>query len=294
MIFGDADVKTKNYNAVKKFTSLLAVAAFSVASVGAQSHTADSVLLSKEQQGNKIIEKYILPDAEHYTAEFSMLFPINVSNLQQSFADNGDNIAALHRFMEQLADTTMHIKSIKVVGYSSPDGLESKNKTLALARAKAVADYLISNCPKIAVQTAFEAYDWKACDAQVQNSQLSEKSEILAILNSAAHTDMQKQAELEKFTEQWKYFKNTILPSMRVANIHIDYTVDKIVEKVTIVTPPQPKQEPKPQPQPKTQPEAQPAKQEVKPYPVGVVETLETGIIVEVPQKEHHKKRKNR
>ncbi|MBQ2023830.1 MAG: hypothetical protein II212_02630, partial [Alistipes sp.] len=65
---------------------------------------------------------------------------------------------------------------------------------------------------------------------------------------------------------------------------------------VTIVTPPQPKQEPKPQPQPQpqTQPEPQPAKQVVKPYPVGVVETLETGIIVEVPQKEHHKKRKNR
>ena len=39
--------------------------------------------------------------------------------------------------------------------------------------------------------------------------------------------------------------------------------------------------------------EAKPETKE-KPYPVAIVETDETGIIVEVPQKERHHRRKNR
>ena len=91
---------------------------------------------------------------------------------------------------------------------------------------------------------------------------------------------------------------------MRHSVVHIIYSIDKIVEKVSVVAPPkpQPTVEPKPAPAVSTTTTTPPAPAkavtqkkaapEQKVYPVGVVETEEMGIIVEVPPKEKHYKRK--
>ncbi len=251
----------------------------------------DSLLLSKEQNGNKIVERYLILNAQSGQSDFKMLFPINNSILQNSFADNAATLSALNQFASQLADTTMHITSIEVVGYASPDGIESTNKTLALARAKATADYVTSHCKDSKVTTSSHTYLWSDCIPTVESMTMDAKDEVLAILGSESHSEMEKQAELMKMPKVWMIFKNTILPPMRHAALNIAYSKDSIVEKSYTVTPPQPA------PKPVTQPvvEAKPAPTtKDRPYPVAVVETDETGIIVEVPQKERHHRRKNR
>lgn len=285
MVFGIGRTKTKNIIAVKKFTLSLFVASLSVVSALAQS---DSVLISKEQQGNKIVEKYLLPNADKDSEQFDVLFPINNAVVQQSFSDNSDTMAALNSFAEKAADTTMHILSVSVIGYASPDGIELKNSALAADRAKAVTTFLKSKCPKMEPKVSSKALLWSACVEPLEKSQLQNKEAVIAILNSTSHTELQKQAELEKMPQVWKYFKNTLLPAMRRVNINVEYGMDKYVEKVVVVTPPQPKPEPKVEP--KSEPT--PPKQAEKPYPVAVVETDETGIIVEVPQKEHRERKK--
>ena len=279
---------------MKKFTLFLCGASITAVSAFAHGLATDSVLISKHQQGDKIVEKYLLPNAESDRADFEILFPINVSALQQSFADNTDSVAALYRFMERAADTTMHIRSVMVVGYASPDGLESKNVALAQSRAAATTAYLKQQCNKVDVQHSSVALKWSDCVDKVKSSSLTNKEAILAILNSTSHTELQKQAELEKLTEAWKYFKNTLLPSMRKSDINIDYAVDKYVEKVVTVAP-KPAPQPAPAPQPSEEPQntstSVPEAKSEKRYPVAVVETEEMGIIVEVPQKEHrHRK----
>ena len=98
----------------------------------------DSLLLSSTQSGDKVVERYLVRNAESGVTQFEMMFPINNSTLQSTFADNADAIAALNSFAKSAADTTMHITSMEVVGYASPDGQETKNKALAAARAKAM------------------------------------------------------------------------------------------------------------------------------------------------------------
>ena len=80
---------------------------------------------------------------------------------------------------------------------------------------------------------------------------------------------------------------------MRHSELNVAYSNDKIVERIYTIPQPQPK------PQASTQTVAQTVSQtkpqtEQKRYPVAVVETDETGIIVEVPEKEHRHRRKNR
>lgn len=297
MIFGVVTAKTKKIIVVKTFTLSL-VALLSVSPIMAQGVAQDSLLLSKKQQGDKVIEQYLIRNAERGQMDFEMLFPINDSSLQSTFADNEQAIASLNRFAEQAADTTMHISSVKVVGYASPDGVEPKNESLAKARATALANYVRNHCPKSNITTSAEVYSWADCVPAVKASSISDKEAVLAILNSTTHTELQKQAELEKLSKAWMMLKNTILPPMRHSALIVDYSQDKVVQKVVTVTPPAPKPAATTIADTHTTPAPTTAQNKPKTtekvYPVAVVETDEMGIIVEVPQKEHHHKRKNR
>lgn len=249
----------------------------------------DSLLLSKVQSGDRVVERYLIRNAQSGDTEFEMMFPINNSTLQTTFAGNADAIAALNSFAKSAADTTMHIVTMEVVGYASPDGQEAKNNTLAAARAKATADYVTSHCKDGKVTTSSHTYLWSDCIPVVEGMAMDEKEEVLAILASESHSETEKQAELMKMPQVWMIFKNTILPTMRNSKLTIAYTKDSVVEKSYVVKPPQPAPKPAPQPVAEAKPETK-----EKPYPVAVVETDETGIIVEVPQKERHHRRKNR
>ena len=300
VIFGGCGVNQK-FTVVKKIL-LSMVALVSAVPLWAQGVVSDSILLSKEKRGDKVIERYLVRGAQCDQTTFELMFPINISQLQSSFATNADTIAGLDLFFDQSADTTTHIKSIKVTGYASPDGLEAKNSTLAAARAKATADFLKSRYKVANVTTDSKVFSWADCAQAVADLSVPDKQSVLTILNSKSHTEMQKQQALEH-QKAWMMFKNTILPPMRHSVVHIIYSIDKIVEKVTVVPAPkpQPTVEPKPTPAPTattttpaptkavTQKKQTP---EQKVYPVGVVETEEMGIIVEVPPKEKHYKRK--
>lgn len=278
--------KTKIIITVKKFTIsiMTLLLAVPMVAVGAKK---DSLLLSKVQNGDRVVERYLIRNAQSGDAEFEMMFPINNSTLQSTFAENADAIAAFSSFVKSAADTTMHITTMEVVGYASPDGLEAKNNALAAARAKVTADYVTSHCKDSKVTTSSHTYLWSDCISTVESMDLDEKDEVIAILGSESHSEMEKQAELMKMPKVWMLFKTTILPPMRHAALNVAYSKDDVVEKSYVVTPPQPA----PQPVAETKP-APVAKE--KPYPVAVVETDETGIIVEVPQKERRHKRKNR
>ena len=279
------------------------VALVSAVPLWAQGVVSDSILLSKEKRGDKVIERYLLRGAESDQTTFELMFPINVAQLQSSFATNADTIAGLELFFDQAADTTTHIKTIKVTGYASPDGTEAKNSALAAARAKATADFLKSQYKVANVATESMVFSWADCVQAVDDLSVPDKQSVLAILNSKSHTELQKQQALEH-QKAWMMFKNAILPPMRHSVVHIIYSIDKIVEKVSVVAPPkpQPTVEPKPAPAVSTTTTTPPAPAkavtqkkaapEQKVYPVGVVETEEMGIIVEVPPKEKHYKRK--
>ena len=292
----------QKFTVVKKIL-LSMVALVSAVPLWAQGVVSDSILLSKEKRGDKVIERYLLRGAESDQTTFELMFPINVAQLQSSFATNADTIAGLELFFDQAADTTTHIKTIKVTGYASPDGTEAKNSALAAARATATADFLKSQYKVANVATESMVFSWADCVQAVDDLSVPDKQSVLAILNSKSHTELQKQQALEH-QKAWMMFKNTILPPMRHSVVHIIYSIDKIVEKVSVVAPPkpQPTVEPKPAPAVSTTTTTPPAPAkavtqkkaapEQKVYPVGVVETEEMGIIVEVPPKEKHYKRK--
>ena len=280
---------------MKRFTSILSIAlALAYTATAQTADKGEKILISKSEKDGKITEQYLVKSSDVESADFQAHFPLNISTLQENFGNNASQMKDLSKFVTQSADTLMHISSVAIKGTASPDGIPQKNANLATARAMTMKNCVLKQFPKAKVSTTTKVYTWAECIPAIKDSKLADKQSVIAILGSKSHTEEQKEAELHKYPEAWEYLKTTVLPPMRSAEADFDYTVDKIVEKVLAVAP-----KPAPQPKPAQSSEVQqkPKAETEKRYPVAVVETTETGIIVEVPPKEHkhhRREKKNR
>lgn len=233
----------------------------------------DTVLLSKNRVGNNMVSRYLVKS--RCENSFSVWFAMSSATVEPGVGGNSAQIADIDALMVKLRDTSMHLGSITVMGYSSPDGNEADNITLAAKRAAAVKAYLVSKYkPAVNVNVASRAYVWKDCVAAVQSSGISDKDAVLKILNGN-YTEMQKEQNLMKLPQAWSYLKTNILPRMRCAVVTVNYTADKVVEKSVAI--------PQPKPAPAAAP-AQPQQQE----PMWVVEEEETEVIVATPRERKH------
>lgn len=268
----------------KGLLSILALGAtVAVSAQNSQAPAANAILLSQTRQGDVVVTRYKIPHNDGRTAEFDMHYTVGASQIVPSFSDNSEQIAELKEFMSQCCDSTMHISSINIVGYASPDGDVHRNDTLASKRAQSLYHYAVNNYhPTQKIATSYKALHWVDCVPAVEKSDIPNKSEVLAVLKSNSHTEPQKEIALRKMAESWDYLTSYILPQMRYADIEFDYGVDEFVTRTTVVPQTKPA-EPTPQ---------QPAQAE----PIVVEE--ETGIIIATPNNENddskHKRRKEK
>ena len=119
----------------------------------------------------------------------------------------------------------------------------------------------------------------------VEKSNIPQKSQVLAILKSASHTEHQKEMALRKMPDAWSYLATNILPQMRYADIEFNYGVDEFVTRTTTVAQTEPAKS------------AQTSQATSQTAPIVVDE--EMGIIIATPnhdaedKRHHHKDKKN-
>lgn len=219
---------------------LLSIVALGVtAAVAAQSNqapTANAILVSQTRDGNVVTSRYKIPHNSGRHAEFDVHYAINKANITPTYSDNPQQIADLKDFMAQTQDTTMHISAIHIVGYASPDGNAKQNDTLAAHRAQSLYHYAVNTYhPAQKIDTTHKTFKWSDCIAAVEHSMIPQKDQVLAILKSTSHSEAQKEIELRKLPEAWKYLTANILPKMRYADIEFDYGVDEFVTRTTTV-----------------------------------------------------------
>ena len=244
----------------------------------------NAVMISQTRNGNTVTTRYRVPhDGKH--AEFDVHYAVNRSDIVPSYSTNPQQISDLKDFMAHSADTTMHISAIHIVGYASPDGSTTQNDTLAAKRAKALYTYAVNTYPpKQSVDTAHKTFAWSDCVAAVKASDIPDKESVVAVLQSTAHSEREKEAKLRTMKAAWSYLASHILPSMRYADIEFDYGVDEIVTRTTLVAQPEPAKT-------TTSPDTtQPATQQ----PEMVVVDEEMGIIIATPKEDKNSARHER
>ena len=272
------------------FTLMLSLALCGFNSTYAQRYktvsrqTTDTVLLSQRRDGNYTVRKYLIKNDRDCNSDFAVRYRINLSTLLPSADGNGKELAALSSFMDSLArDSTMHVHSITITGYASPDGVEASNKKLARARAVDFKNYLdqryalseICNC-NINIEAVVD--DWDACVNGLRNSNVIDRDRAVSVIRSNS-TRVEKERSLKAMPAVWNYLSANVLPALRQADIEFDYSQDNITETRTWI------EQPKPTPAPsKPKPQANRCCccGEIITDRMAIIEDLSNGLIVEM------------
>lgn len=248
----------------------------------------DSVLLSKRIDGNYEVRLYLVKGSSVMEADYTVHFPINSSKMSQTFSDNATEINSLKNFAAKFKqDTLMHVKSVKISAWASPDGAEASNLKLAKARAATFSSYLMSQCPEMkgfAVESSAAVATWEDCLPMLDKLSQAEQKAAAEIINGN-HTATVKEAHLSKNPAVWSYLKKQVLPEFRCAEVEIHYTRSSVVEQRVLIRKPAPAPAPKPAPAQQTQPVAQDKPVVVeKNIEYIIIEDKHKGVIIEMDE----------
>ena len=231
---------------------------------------ADTVMLSEATDGDYIVRRFLVK--RQGDTDYSIRYQINLASLSAALDGNSRELDGLNAFVDNLMrDTLMHVKSVEITGYSSPDGPRAFNETLARNRARDFKSYVDKKygfSKKYDVTLNSVAEDWEMCRALVAQSPVPDKQAVLGILDGKQSSDA-KELALKKIPAAWEYMIKHILPPLRRVELTINYGAGSIVEQRTMI------------PKPKIAP--RPAEQACEPCGCEVVDESITGIIVEMP-----------
>ncbi len=223
----------------RKFTTLLL--ALSVAMVAtaqndtscsASKPTPDAKLISKSQEGDFMVCRYLVQDHNSTNDEFSVRYKINLSKLISTYDRNAEELKGLNNFVSEITrDTLKKVKSVMVTGYASPDGPAALNERLSMARAADFKEYINTNYQMGKYPNTVEAValPWSAASGLIEESSVPQKSAVLELVNSDQSATA-VESKLRKMTSSWDYMKVNILPPMRCVELVVKYNSWRVVE----------------------------------------------------------------
>ena len=173
---------------------------------------ADTVMLSEATDGDYIVRRFLVK--RQGDTDYSIRYQINLASLSAALDGNSRELDGLNAFVDNLMrDTLMHVKSVEITGYSSPDGPRAFNETLARNRAqdfKSYVDKKYGFSKKYDVTLNSVAEDWEMCRALVAQSPVPDKQAVLGILDGKQSSDA-KELALKKIPAAWEYMIKHIL-----------------------------------------------------------------------------------
>lgn len=231
---------------------------------------ADTVLLSETTDGDYVVRRYRVTRTGD--SDYSIRYQINLSRLITSLNGNSKELADLNAFMDEvMKDTMMHVNSVVITGYASPDGPRALNERLAKNRMldfKNYVDRKYGFSSKFNVRTNSVADDWKMAREMVEQSSIPDKAGVLKVIDSSDNMQS-KEMRLKRMPGVWDYLKTNILPPLRRVELVMNYGEGAVIERRMLI------EKPKPTPQPVVE--------ECPPCPEVIIDEQINGIIVEMP-----------
>lgn len=168
-------------------------------------------------------------------------FPINSSKIDMTLDSNIRELLNLENLITGVMENPNAIvDSVVIVASSSPDGIWESNNKLAMARAKAVKHYLVSNLGvakdmtnMISVRCIAE--NWEGLENLVNASNVTGKPQILKVL---AIKDLTARERAMMALPQYGYMKKYILPQLRFVKYKICYRT--VTTETTVLVAPIP------------------------------------------------------
>lgn len=161
-------------------------------------------------------------------------YVVNKTNILPDYRSNRKEIAKIVATIDLVKnDPNVSITEINIHGYASPEGTYANNTRLAEGRALSLKDYVkgLYTLPDKLFTSNATPEDWDGLRNLVEKSNLTEKNEILQIIdNKQLEPDAREMEIRKRFPQTYAYMLKEWYPGLR----HSDYTVSYVVRPFTI------------------------------------------------------------
>lgn len=177
---------------------------------------------------------FITPEAElvktrqaHGSAYID--FPVNRTEINTDYRRNPEELQKIRGTIDILrGDGDIHIVSVSIEGYASPEGPYRNNERLAKGRTSALADYVcgLYAFDKSIMKTGWVAEDWDGLRRYVESSNIDNRDAILSIIGMEDLEPDSREWKLKSsYPEQYRFLLDNVYPGLR----HSDYTIEYII-----------------------------------------------------------------
>ena len=162
-------------------------------------------------------------------------FPVNKITIYPDYRNNPRELAAIRATIESVKDDPYAtITEVWIKGFASPEGTYANNTYLAENRAKALRDYVKSlyRFEHATFSVDFEPEDWEGLEKRLEEMNLPDKAELLAIIRNPEPRDLDKKEWKLKTLNgggSYKILLRDVYPALR----HSDYVVKYNIRNFT-------------------------------------------------------------
>jgi hypothetical protein len=194
--------------------------------------------LKKDQNGKQIVVGTSEQDRQVSTTIYYRV--LETSN-DLNFAGNHARLDSLATWIDSIkTNTKAQIKSIRIIGYASPEGNEEQNAKLAKERAQNIADFIKGIAPEMAnkMTVTSEGSDWNSVLDNIAASNLAGKEKILDIIKNEpvtsiinGHTRYIRKEKLFLIDggKTYRYIVDNFYGNLRRTEVWIDFVEEKNV-----------------------------------------------------------------
>ena len=164
-------------------------------------------------------------------------FRLSSVHVDTLYMQNNESLSSFfHRNLDRLSNPTHELKMVKVVGCSSPEGTVTYNETLALKRARSLADYLMQQLPltEDLMEVTSLGVDWSGLTELVlQTMEVPNREEVLAVLQKDySHNERLYRLKQVNRSIPYRWMYKHLFPLLRQSKVIVHYEVKPIEPEV--------------------------------------------------------------
>lgn len=176
---------------------------------------------------------YIAPQKKDVVLEVSgsafVDFVVNSTDIHEDYRNNISELNKITATIDSIkADPDVHIVSLVIKGYASPEGAYSANARLASMRTIALKEYLNARyaLPASIIKTDCEPEDWSGFARLLGKTCLKHRDDILKLIaDDALEPDAKENLIRKRYPEDYHFILTHIYPSLRHSDYRVTYKV---------------------------------------------------------------------
>lgn len=155
-------------------------------------------------------------------------FPVDKTTIYPDYRRNSVELGKIQATIDSVRnDRDVTITQVWLKGFASPESPYDHNKELAIGRTKALKNYIqqLYHFDNGIIATDFEPEDWDGLRRFVEQSNINNKEEIIALIDSDREPDNKEWKLKSTYPEEYRFLLQNCYPALRHTDYRIAYTI---------------------------------------------------------------------